>query len=166
MKMKRPSPKPTLPNKQQTVEDNSKRARETALNLLARREHSVLELRHKLSQRGFERAVIDPVLAHLSAENYLSDQRFAEVYSHSRADRGYGPLRIRSELRERGIDDATVNAVLTELDDFWLPKLSQLQRKRFGDTTRLEFAERARQTRFLRQRGYTLEQINRLFQSP
>ena len=144
--------------------DEFNRARDTALNLLTRREHSALELRHKLSQRGFSRDIITPVLEQLSEQDWLSDQRFAEVYSHSRADKGYGPLRIRSELRERGVSDKTIGEMLAQLDDFWMPKLIQLQRKRFGEQANVDFDARAKQTRFLRHRGYTLSQINQLFQ--
>ena len=155
--MKRPKPKQPPPNsldsfdsgnphasfaegyseQAETSEDHSEefnRARDTALNLLARREHSALELQHKLSQRGFDRDIITPVLEYLSEQDWQSDYRFAEVYSHSRADKGYGPLRIRSELRERGVSDETVSEMLAQLEDFWIPRLTQLQRKRFGGT--------------------------------
>lgn len=137
-------------------------ARDIALGLLARREHSALEMHHKLSRRGFEADIIAEVLADLQASDWLSDERFAEIYAHARADRGYGPLRIRQELRERGVDDATVAAVLGTLSDFWQTKLAQVQHKRFRHAPQ-NLKDRAQQLRFLRHRGYTLEQINLFF---
>lgn len=137
--------------------------RRSALNLLARREHSTLELRHKLSQRGFAADLIAAVLEELVAENLLSDARYAEIYAHSRTDKGYGPRRIQQELRERGVAEEIIAVILAELDDFWMVKLSELHRKRFSGTRPRDIADQAKQTRFLLQRGFTPEQIQGLF---
>jgi len=143
-------------------EDEAQQLRRTALNLLARREHSALELRHKLLVRGHAEAAIDAELARLVEEDLLNEGRYAEVYAHSRADRGYGPLRITRDLRERGVDPETVETVLAALDGFWMAQLQRLHGKRFGKVPG-SAPEQARQMRFLRQRGFTLDQINRLF---
>jgi len=143
--------------------DDIAKLRHTALNLLARREHSVLELRHKLTRRGFADPAIETVLAELLARDLLNESRYAEIYAHSRIDKGYGPLRIERELRERGVPEDIVAVSLAALDDCWEPKLTQVYRKRFGTAAPSDLAEQARQTRFLRQRGFTLDQINRLF---
>lgn len=145
------------------VDATPAQVRNTALNLLARREHSVLELQHKLARRGFASAMVNVVLDQLVAEDLLNETRYAEVYAHHRVDKGYGPLRIRQELRERGVEDAIVSAILAELDDLWMKKLAQVQRKRFGELLPKDIGEQARQTRFLRHRGFTLEQIRCLF---
>jgi regulatory protein len=152
------------PKSRDGLDGPSAKARQVALGLLARREHSVLELNHKLLRRGFGSAEVEQVIEGLSAENLLSDVRFAEVYAHSRVDRGYGPLRIRRELRERGVSDDTVSGILTELDDDWSKHLVRVHHKRFGDRLPTNAAEKASQLRFLRHRGFTLEQIKRLFQ--
>lgn len=131
--------------------------------MLGRREHTALELRHKLSRRGFIAEQIEAVLQGLIEEGLLNEARYAEVYTHTRVDKGYGPLRIRRELQERGVPEAIISANLAGLDDLWMTHLSRLYRKRFGKTPPKEMAERARQMRFLRHRGYTLEQINDLF---
>ena len=140
------------------------KARQVALSLLARREHSKLELHHKLWRRGFDPAEVEQVLEELSAENLLSDARFAEVYAHSRVDKGYGPLRIRRELSERGVSDDTISGILTDLDDYWSEQLIRVHRKRFGERLPGNATEEVSQLRFLRHRGFTLEQIKRLFQ--
>ena len=88
--------------------------RAKALELLARREHSRLELRQKLLQRGFPIERIEPVLDRLIEERLLDEGRYAELYACARADKGYGPLRIARELRERGVPD---DAVAAAVDD-------------------------------------------------
>ncbi|TNE98663.1 MAG: regulatory protein RecX, partial [Gammaproteobacteria bacterium] len=65
--------------KQENLEDQDYRARSTALRLLARREHSRLELSLKLRQRKLPSSVIDAVLDDFEHEGWLDDQRFADV---------------------------------------------------------------------------------------
>ena len=137
--------------------------RRAALGLLARREHSELELHHKLMRRGFSAELIETTLEQLVRENLLSNVRYAEVYAHSRVDKGYGPLRIDRELRERGVSEFIVSSVLAELEDFWMKKLVQVHRKRFGGVLPATPTEEAQQLRFLRHRGFTSDQIRCFF---
>ncbi|MDS4068097.1 MAG: regulatory protein RecX [Candidatus Competibacter sp.] len=139
--------------------------RAKALELLARREHSRLELRQKLLQRGFPPEHIEPVLDRLVEERLLDENRYAELYACARADKGYGPLRIARELRERGVPDDLVAATLAMLEDDWLPRLRQLHRKRFKSLIPSDAAGRMQQTRVLRQHGFTLDQIKHLFET-
>ena len=139
--------------------------RAKALELLARREHSRLELRQKLIQRGFASERVEPVLDRLIEERLLDERRYAELYACARADKGYGPLRIARELRERGVPDEAVDDALTALADRWLPKLRDLHRKRFKSLLPADAAARMQQTRVLRQHGFTLEQIKQLFEA-
>lgn len=132
-------------------------ARAAALKLLARREHSRAELRHKLEIKGWPPPVIECVLSSLEEERYLSDARFAEAYVRGRSERGYGPMRIRAELRERGVGDEVIDQCLRPYRDAWVNQLSRLHARRCKYAATL--AERARQARFLHARGYTAEQI-------
>lgn len=127
--------------------------------LLARREHSRLELERKLRQRGMDSADLVPVLDELAAAGLQSDARFAEHYARSRAERGYGPLRIRAELQERGIGSAGIAAALATLEGDWTGQARLAREKRFGPNRPADLKERARQTRFLLQRGFSQEQI-------
>ena len=137
----------------------------TALRLLARREHSELELRHKLATRKFADAVIDAVLAELLDEGLLSNRRFAELYVRGRFERGYGPARIQAELRERGIDSDLMEQTLAELSQLWIDSAARQRNKRFGRRLPDEYRERTKQMRFLQQRGFTGEQIRAVFDS-
>ena len=136
-----------------------------ALRLLARREHSVLELRHKLGGRQFPAALVDRILAELVDEDLLSDRRFAEVYARGRFERGYGPLRIHAELRDRGIDDSLAGISLDGMSRDWIESARRERYKRFGQAFPDDYRERARQMRFLQQRGFTGDQIRAVFGS-
>lgn len=136
--------------------------RDAALRLLARREHSMLELRRKLLQREHPRALVDAVLGELAAENLLSDTRFAEEFVRSRRDKGFGPQRIRAELRQRGVDPTVAERYLQSSAEDWQARALAQYRKRFGDDPPQDLAERGKRYRFLVNRGFTAEQIRRV----
>ena len=73
--------------------------RQQAIRLLARREHTRVELARKLADFG-TREEIDAVLADMEASQLQSDNRTAENYLRSNASR-LGA----SRLRQQGADD-------------------------------------------------------------
>lgn len=135
------------------------------LRLLANREHSQLELKRKLQQKGFAAVAIEAALLQFSAKHLQSDDRFIEAYIHARRQRGYGPVRIGHELRERGITAAAINQYLKGSDPLWLQRARYAREKKFGAALPTGFSERIRQQRFLEYRGFTPEQVNRIFET-
>lgn len=129
------------------------------MELLARREHSRLELEQKLLLRYPDSAAeIETVLHELREENLQSDQRFTEAYVAMRRRKGYGPLRLRQELREKGIDPLLVADELANPDHDWCAQAAQVLWKKFSSPA-TGHKERARQMRFLQYRGFNHEQI-------
>ena len=133
------------------------------MDLLARREHSELELARKLATRNFDPAVIAATVSELVSEGLLDNARFAESFVHSRYQRGQGPLKIRAELRERGIEDELVAACLEDDELHWPELAQQVREKRFGVDQPADYKERTRQMWFLQQRGFSGEQIREVF---
>jgi regulatory protein len=129
----------------------------TAVELLARREHSRLELERKLAARGFPEAVIAPALDALEHSGVLAATRFTESFIRSRLAKGQGPVRIRAELAERGVGDAA--ELLRGSDIDWLATARAVLRKRFGAEPPRDYRERAKQARFLQYRGFTADQV-------
>jgi regulatory protein len=134
-------------------------ARRIAMDLLARREHSVLELHRKLGKRAIPEELIQQALQELLADDLLSETRFAESFVSSRIQRGQGPVRIRGDLLERGVPEGLIEQALEEADCDWSELAKQVRAKRFGRGTPENFPERARQSRFLQYRGFSSEQI-------
>jgi regulatory protein len=134
------------------------------MDFLARREHSEQELARKLTTRGYAADVVEATLADLVADHLLSNARFAEAFVHSRIQRGSGPQKIRAELRERGIPDELIDNSLEARADSWRELAREVREKRFGRAEPRDFRERSRQMRFLQQRGFSAEQISRVFQ--
>jgi len=131
-----------------------------AVALLARREHSRRELERKLAARGFPRGLVGETLDRLEQNGLLSSQRFISGFIASRAERGSGPAKIRAELVQRGIRPDDADAALREADEDWAALARRVRAKRFGASPPAEYAERARQARFLRGRGFEPEHID------
>ena len=128
------------------------------MRLLGQREHSAMELERKLGMRGIEAQAIRAVLADLGTDGLQSDTRYAESFVRGRISRGKGPVRIRVELDQRGVDAVLIEEALREADADWTGLARSARRKRFGDSP-ADYAERARQARFLSSRGFSAEQV-------
>ena len=137
--------------------------RKTAMDLLARREHSEQELRQKLKSRDHDADLIDEVLQGLKQDHLLSDARFTEAYINHRFNAGVGPLKIRYELRQRGIVDTLADEFLEPISDHWDELMVQQRVRKFGEAMPKDYAERMKQARFLQNRGFSAESVMRLF---
>jgi regulatory protein len=128
-----------------------------ALRVLSQREHSRLELLRKLGPHAESAEQLESLIRDLEQAGWLSEQRFAESVVHRRAGR-FGLRRIEQELSAHRVDDAVAGPVLQAL------RLSERDRalaawaKRFGAPP-VDAADRARQQRFLAQRGFASEAV-------
>ena len=132
---------------------------DAGLGLLARREHSVAEMRGKLAARGYGAGEVEEALQALAARGLLSDARFADVFSRSRRERGQGPLKIRAQLMRRGVSAGLIDAALDGAEADWGRCASAARRTRFGGPPPADHSERARQARFLQGRGFSSGQV-------
>ncbi len=135
------------------------------IRLLARREHSRYELTMKMLQRGYCADDIDTVLDELEQKATLSDARFAEAYCYHRRQKGFGPLRIGAELKERRIAEHLILENINESDSYWFDAAAKIRTKKFGDHLPANFAEKAKQMRYLSQKGYTHDHITYALES-
>ncbi len=135
-------------------------AKQVAVRLLARREHSAEEIRQKLAKREFEASEIATALLELKQGDWQSDERFAEAYVRARRLKGFGPVRIASELRERGVDELIANRYIYADDGVWLQTLEREYQKKYHGTDYEDFQEKAKRMRFLQYRGFSIDQIN------
>jgi regulatory protein len=133
-------------------------AKDAALSLLARREHSQRELRNKLRRLGFEEEAIAEALTALAGDGYQSDSRTAQARIDASLRRGHGPVRIRAELDERGLRGA---GGVIDQDTDWLAAARSLIDRKFGDEPPADAREYARRARFLQARGYTGDVIRK-----
>ncbi|MDP2152198.1 MAG: recombination regulator RecX [Methylotenera sp.] len=137
-----------------------KSLRQRALDYLAKREYSYIELGKKLKAYAEENDDVPALLDDFKARGWLSDQRFTEQIIHARKAK-FGTAKIAHELREKGvadqlITDAVETLKLTELDnatDVWRKKFKAHPQSR---------EEWAKQARFLQSRGFGFELIKKI----
>ena len=137
------------------TEAPSLRAR--AMRLLARREHSRLELARKLSRIAEEGDDIEVVLDELTQKGWLSDARYAEHSVRAKARR-FGPLKVAHELRCKGIGEDTIEAAFRAAGVDGAADMERVWATRFSEKPTNE-RERARQVRFLQGRGFAFEPV-------
>jgi regulatory protein len=133
-------------------------AYQRALRRLARRDHSVAELRRALVERGHDAGEVEAALERLRVERYLDDAGFAERFARSRmAHQGLGRLRVRQALRQRGVDRGTtetgIEGALREVDEREI--LDRLARRYWRQHVRVDPTRRLpRLWAFLVRRGF------------
>lgn len=116
----------------------------------------------KLMAQSFSVTVIESVLDDLADRGLQSDRRYAECYVRSRIGKGYGYLRLVEELKQRGIGQDEIPD-LSEID--WNQSITRVYTRKYGNLPPLTPAERASRERFLRMRGFSSDEIRRLFRS-
>jgi regulatory protein len=137
-------------------------ALDTAVRMLARREHSAFEIRRKLKQKGLAKPEIEEAVARLQEEGLLSDARYAESYINGRMGKGYGPVRIALELRERGVAESDFGSYLHAGNLDWWSVLETVYDKKYGGTPCSDYREKAKRARYLQYRGFELDKIHEL----
>ncbi len=154
-----------------------------ALQYLAQREQSRLELRRKLlpHARAEELALassaesgqadagdmpaspgasarVEAVLDWLTAHDYLSQERFVESRVHARSAR-FGNVRIHQELKQHAV--ALAPGAAQALNDTELDRARAVRARKFGEAP-ASSTEQARQMRFLMGRGFSPDVIRRV----
>ncbi|MGQ0524203.1 MAG: recombination regulator RecX [Betaproteobacteria bacterium] len=154
------SPKP---KRSPSREKPSVSLRAQALRLLARREHTRLELQRKLAAHTEDASELDNLLDEFTARGWLAEARVAEQVIHTRRGR-FGSRRIRQELLAKGVAEEIVASVLPQLKDSELEAARSVWRRKFKAPPSSS-TERARQVRFMLGRGFAMETILEVIRS-
>ncbi|KPC55245.1 recombination regulator RecX [Amantichitinum ursilacus] len=134
--------------------------RNRGLRLLARREHSRGEMHSKLKPYTPDEETLNALLDDFEARKWLSDERFAEQWTHFRSER-YGSRRLAAELRQKGVASEVINEALDQVRDGEAERAHALWQRRFGQASD-DPKERTRQLRFLAARGFSPSVIYRI----
>ena len=88
---------------------------DAAIKILARRAHSVSEMKKALIRRTTDEDLIQKVLARLKQNGYIDDARYAKQFARQRTEgRKQGKFRVARDLRARGVPDRHIEAALEE----------------------------------------------------
>ncbi len=135
----------------------------SAMNLLARREHTRLELQQKLLRRFPDATLVAAEIQRLSDENLQSDERFAENFVRYRASLGFGFMHVRQDMRRRGLSDAEIALAFDCAEIDWVVLAEEVYRKKFGEIPPIDIKEKAKRVRYMQYRGFSAEEYQPLF---
>ena len=144
-----------------------------ALNYLSLREHSRLELGRKLARYAEEGDDVEALLDFLEKAKFLSAERFSEALVRRRSE-SYGNSRILAELQTHNLDPELMAQSKAELAETEVARACAAWQKKFGhlalanssdsdssdpDSIQSSREQRAKQFRFLAQRGFSSNAI-------
>lgn len=151
---------PCVMNEDQTEQQSLKQAVGYVLELEAKKEYPVSEIRTKLLKR-FDQSVTDRAVDYCTEHGYISDIRYAEMFVRFRAKNSYGPERIRYELKVKGIDDSIISEILENCDTDFDETASEYVCRRYSADDVRDQKARTRIMRHMTGRGFTFDQIRR-----
>lgn len=128
--------------------------RVSAMNMLARREHSRSELFEKLIRRFPDHDKVDQELSNLHSDGLQSDERFIQSFIAGRISRSQGPLKIRQELKRYDLDATLVAAAFEKVDQDWQRIAVEAAQRKFAGKNLKMPKERDRARQFLYRRGF------------
>lgn len=146
-----------------TLESRLEDIKNSALILLARREHGYYELKQKLLRKGYENEHVEHVLHSLVLNGLQSDYRFVESYVQRRARKGFGPKHIAHELRKKQISNELISKIMSLSDNNWYEEIKRIWQKKFGQKVFSQEVIKSKQIYFLQSRGFDLAQIKKFF---
>ena len=98
--------------------DSLEQARAKAVNFVAYRPRTVLEVRRRLKKAEADDAAIEDIIQRLKDAGMLSDQSFSEQWVDSRLrSKPRSKKMLAWELKLKGVDATTVQASLENVDD-------------------------------------------------
>lgn len=124
----------------------------------AKSEHCAADVRRKLYEWGAPADLFDDIEQKLYANDFLNDTRFCHAYVHDKvAYQSWGRLKIQAGLRALDLPETEIRKSLDEIDEKQYQKnLQSLIASRRSDSS-------DKLLRFLAQRGFTYEEIQKYF---
>lgn len=93
------------------------KAKKTAMNMLAMRDHASIELRDKLLKRDFVPEAVEALIVKLQQSKLLDDEEFAHRYVRAhRERRKLSRSALKRELSKKGVSPETISIAVDEVD--------------------------------------------------
>lgn len=150
-------------------EDQKYQVKQSALNYLARRQHSKNEIKTKLRQKKFDKTLIEQTLNDLEQNNYVDDHSFAQLFTDEKVKaKNWGKNKIKSELIKRGVSSKVIADVIEEKfsNDLEIESGLELARKKLKKLINRKLDQKKIQTgiySFLVSRGYDYDLCKQIY---
>ncbi len=131
-----------------------------ALKFLSKRDYAYLELYNKLKKYSDDEIVIKNVLDELSTKGWLSEERYINSYISFKSQK-YSLSRIRNTLIGKTCNPKLVEQEISKHDLNEYDVAFKLWQRKFGVVSS-DLKEKSRQVRFLANKGFNFEVINKI----
>lgn len=141
---------------------------QTAYRLLARRPHSVFELRGKLMRKKYEHTYINEVIDKLLENGYLDDLEFAKSFAAEKISlQKTGEMKVRADLQKRGVARDIIDDVLTayESSQEYEENIRAVAAAKYDTLLKRRYDNKKIKQKlyaYLQSRGYTFDLINEI----
>ena len=147
-------------NTPKQLSENEARIRLTAL--CAQAEHCSYEMEEKLRKWGISEEAQARIMAYLTAERYIDDERYCRAYVKDKIRYGkWGRRKVEQGLYLKHIDRDTVKTVLDEVDDEeYLQVLRPLVKAKWRTTkAKSDYERSAKVIKYALSKGFTFDII-------
>ncbi len=134
-----------------------------AQSILARRDHSIFEIKSKMKRKGFTTQQINETINKFKKANLLNDKKFARQYAQQIIqNKPVGPHFIKHKLKQKGIkenfaQEALNNIFVDDLEE----KMAQEAVRKWQILHPQHRSDKARLARFLISRGFSYPVIEK-----
>ena len=126
------------------------KAMNTAVRILANRDHSKYELERKLQQRGFAGKFINAVMVECERFGYIDDKRTARIYILQLKRKCFGKRYIQQALKKKRLSGAAIEKILSKN----YPGVDEFEHARFNVWSFIETFAREKDLKKRREKIY------------
>lgn len=126
---------------------------ERAVGYLSASPRAKKEIRRYLSDKGYDKSIIEQTIQKLDAYHYIDDYLYAQSYIKSKSKK-YGTFRISAELKQKGIAQEIIDDLLDDAPEDNIVEIAEKYLKSHKS------ADKQKLKRFLAGRGFSWDSIN------
>lgn len=133
-----------------------------AFDMLSRKPYSRKELADKLSQSGYDEAIVFEVAEELESLGYINDTDYAALFLEHCTSKMWGKKKIRYEMKQKGLSDEIIAEALGALDDDDTEEeMTDMILARYRGEDLTDMKTKARITRYFASRGFDFALIDK-----
>jgi len=138
-----------------TMEGNFTKARDYAFSVLSRKMLTESMLSEKLTEKGYDKAVISEVSRELVSLGYINDSDYASLFLEHCKSKMWGKKKIAFEMKKKGLGDETIALCLESFaEDEMQEDIVDFICKKYKGSDLRDYKEKSRITRFFASRGF------------
>lgn len=143
------------------MECNYTKARDYSFSILSGKPMSQKQLEDKLTEKGYDKAVVTEVINELTDLGYINDYDYAALFLEHCRSKMWGKKKVRYEMKQKGLSDEVINECLADYEDESIDdEMTELIISKYGSEDLTDMKIKARVTRYFASRGFDFSKID------